>query len=266
MSLFIKPLLAALALIVGMAAQSQEKERAFLLGATMHYSTTLDKGMSPLRYSGMQWGGTLGNHKYGPRAVNFVEGSFAIGGVSPSGNTSSGQRMLGMVDYRHGRKLKLEGPLDTRLWAGASWLTMAHVLEHFGYANNSHNFAFATTLGPSAGAMRNLRMLKRDWKLHGSLDLPLFGISSRPGYAFGAPDGFYPDPDDHFRASLKSLEFSLWNLHRRIATTLALEYPIANGNKLALQYRWDFARWKHFEDNPLYTGMQAITFLLHFNY
>lgn len=242
------------------------KLRYVEIGPSALQQTALDRGMSPLRYTGWAGGASVGYEKQAANKTHRVTAIGHYGSVSPSTQSSSAEAIRLGLDYQYLHRW--QAGKDWRiqpLWS-AGFSLLNDIRWHNGYSNNDVNFAFA--MGPVAGmgGQYNFRLLKRNWQLTGTLHLPLVNITMRPDFAFGAPPGFLDTETTAFRQTLNSLDVSWWNDHIRLQTRYQLRYPLFNGNYIALQYQWEFYHFSHIPDNKLTAGQHIISFLTGFNH
>lgn len=253
-------------LLIAYSLSAQDKVRLVEAGPLFSYRTVVDQGMSPLRYSGPSGGMWLGHYKYKAGITETFRLMGLFGQAKPGNKASTATQFHLQFDYALLADIESWSTAKRNTKVGGSWLTMAGMREHTGYANNNFNFEIATSPAVALQSQWGLRFFARDWWLIGQLHVPVVAATLRPAFAYGGPDGFYNDEDGYIQQLLHSTRIASWGSFQRILTAWALQYPLKNGNRVGLVYQWDYYRLTHEPDNPVASGSHTLSLVTYFNY
>lgn len=248
-------------------AQEPVAERFFNLAPGVGFTAAQDLGMTPMVFSGAGPQLELSVQKRKKTFSQSWQVVLEYASVRTQSKSSVADRVNAQINYTalwDVLKNKSER-LDFRF--GVSFLNQIPTLIHRSYYNNNYNFAFMSSLGPAGYIEMPLKLLNRDCKLHGTIDLPLIAAIERPAFAYGGPAGFYDyEKGKELRDAWQSLEVHSLDAFLRIKTRVALSYPLFNKNRLEIGYDWDFYRINTIPENRVASGRHGFYFMTQFNF
>lgn len=248
--------------------QEQPKaERYFKLAPGISYTNVQDLGMSPMIYRGIQANLSLSIQKTKGASLQIWEIAGSYGAVKTTTKASSAIRLNGQINYTILWEVmdKRSERFDFRF--GGSFLMQSPTNIHRSYSNNEYNVAFMSSIGPAGHVSMPLRLLNKQCTLHGTMHLPLIGLTLRPSYAYGGPEGFYDyEEGTEFRDFMESLRVQTIDRFIRMKTRIGLIYPLFNRNRLELGYQWDFFRIRTIPKNRVMSGTHTLYFMTQFNF
>lgn len=208
-----------------------------------------DEGMSPLIYSGHHFSGLVGIEKTKNKQFNQLELTAMFGRLraksQPEALRSSALALRAQLDYCHERFLRSWLDEDLKFYLGGSWNNLLHVIWHQRYLNNSLNYAFSSSLGPSARFEYRISLKQRKFRIRAQLQLPVVAFNLRPAYASSLPEGYIAQDRSDVRAFFDSGELQTLNKFFRLRNLLQVHYELPNNNEVMLGYRWDYYSMQH---------------------
>lgn len=203
-----------------------------------------DEGMSPLTYRGSHFHGTIGVEKRKKDNLNALHFSAASGKmrahqVAPVTRPSALALRLQM-DYSYQRRIGMWLDDQLAVYVGASWNNLLNVLYHQRYVNNSLNYIFSSSIGPSGRVDYQFKIKSKSFWVHAQLQIPLLAFNMRPAYASSLPEGYIAQERSNVRAFFDSGKLVTLNRFFRLRNTLGLAHPMRNGNEVFLNYCWDY--------------------------
>ena len=220
--------------------------RHFTTGLGLAAQVVNDEGAGPLTYRGPAFALCLGYIKEKrSRSVSVLEFAAGLGTIRASneGNLirSAGNLWRLDVDYAYLRRLQSDGIHPWELMLGGAYLFNGVVRYQPHLDNSAISYDVTNALGPS-GMIRRRFFLRDQNMLSLSLrvDLPLIAHVIRPPYQ-NRIDFINPDTDILSEAFRRSA-FATLNRYQALRTDIEAGWAFANGNRIRLEYTWDFYR------------------------
>lgn len=230
-------------------AQSPEeteapKERFFTFAPGYSFQQGRDEGMSPLIYSGNHFSGNLGLEKTKNQQFNKLQIGVDMGRMRPPTQPkplrNSALSLRLQMDYTHERLLKTWRDDNLEFYLGGSWNNLMNIILNRNYVNNSFNYAFSSSIGPSGRIRYRFKIKERSFRIYAQLQVPLVAFNLRPSYASSIPEGYIAQERSNVRAFFDSGQLQTLNRFFRIRNELGLHHQLTNGNQVFLTYRWDY--------------------------
>jgi len=235
-------------------------ERYFQFTPGYAFQQGRDEGMSPLIYSGNHFNGTVGLEKTKNKQFNQLELTAIFGRLraksQPEALRSSVLALRTQLDYCHERFIRSWMNDDLTFYLGGSWNNLLNVLWHQRYLNNSLNYAFSSSLGPSGRFEYRFSLKQRKFRIRAQLQIPLVAFNLRPAFASSLPEGYIAQERSNVRAFFDSGELQTLNKFFRLRNLLQVHYELPNNNEVMLAYRWDYYAMQ--EEHPVKMAVHQI--------
>lgn len=237
----------------------KKSQWSFLVGTGASYQFARDRGMSSLRYQGVQTASQAEILWKRSRNEHRLVGRFDYGTLEAERNGSE------VTAYRGGGYYRFlqNGP---RFWKNRLQVSYGGSLDgfwnlryHTGYSNNAYNNEFYLSLAPVAQIEFPFRFLKQQFKLSYTAHLPLATYVVRQGFSGTYFDAFVNEEVDGVKGALQSGYMSGWGTFKRFYSEFGLEYTLKNGNGMRLVYTWDYYRLDS-RYNPVEAGVKGGVF------
>ncbi len=138
-------------------------------------------------------------------------------------NQFSGGYNFGFVKYVYQFNEKLN------LYGGVSLTGRYAYNQILHYSNSADNYTFLNNLGVNGLLDYKFNLFDRSWNLEWFINIPVITYYMRPGYSINFPEDW-----------LGETGFATFNNFYELDSEIRLVLPLQNGNKVALEYHWDY--------------------------
>jgi hypothetical protein len=245
---------------------AQTAERFLNLGLGYHFNTSLDKGMSSLKYKGSGITAILGFHKSKNTTRHYFDIQFDFSSLKPKSKASLVYRYATEISYSLGKAFLKPKWNKFRYWIGGNASIFSAVRYHTAFGNNAYNFDVLLSIGPTGLIERDFKLKKRTITLQYIATLPVLALASRPAFSSPQPESFYENPDKIFQSALQSLELYSWNKFFRFKNQFVLVYPIQTSNVIQLSYTWDYYSISKIKQNKIQSATHMILIMAKFKF
>ena len=115
------------------------------------------------------------------------------------------------------------------LWGGMSLFGRYSYVQILHYSNSAHNYTFLNNIGVNGLLQYAFSIGDRKLILEWFMNIPLATYYMRPGFSINFPED-----------KLGETGFTSFNQFYEIDSEIRLLFPMKNGNKIALEYHWDY--------------------------
>jgi hypothetical protein len=245
---------------------AQTAERFLNLGLGYHFNTSLDKGMSSLKYKGSGITAILGFHKSKNTTRHYFDMQFDFSSLKPKSKASLVYRYAAEISYSLDKAFLKPKWDKFRYWIGGNASILSAVRYHTAFGNNAYNYDVLLSIGPTGLIERDFKLKKRTITLQYIATLPVLAMASRPAFSSPQPESFYENPDKIFQSALQSLELYSWNKFFRFKNQFVLVYPIQTSNVIQLSYTWDFYSISKIKQNKIQSATHMILIMAKFKF
>jgi hypothetical protein len=245
---------------------AQTAERFLNLGLGYHFNTSLDKGMSSLKYKGSGITAILGFHKSKNTTRHYFDMQFDFSSLKPKSKASLVYRYAAEISYSLDKAFLKPKWDKFRYWIGGNASILSTVRYHTAFGNNAYNYDVLLSIGPTGLIERDFKLKKRTITLQYIATLPVLAMASRPAFSSPQPESFYENPDKIFQSALQSLELYSWNKFFRFKNQFVLVYPIQTSNVIQLSYTWDFYSISKIKQNKIQSATHMILIMAKFKF
>ncbi|TVR37081.1 MAG: hypothetical protein EA392_13680 [Cryomorphaceae bacterium] len=208
-----------------------------------------DVGMSPLLYSGSHFHGQIGLEKTKDRCLKVLQLDLTFGEMTtpslPKGRRS--RALSGQVQMNYAQQYNLKSWKEGRLqwFLGGSWMNFLTLRFHQRYLNNSLNYEFSSSIGPSSSLRYNTEIFGKPYECFARMDVPLLAFNLRPSFASSIPEGYIAQERSDVRAFFDSGRLQTLNRFFRVRNELGIARVLNNKNRLVISYVWDYYHISH---------------------
>lgn len=235
--------------------QPLQRERFFTTSIGGTWQMRKDNLFSPLQYEGIGGELHLGTEHISERWFKQVDiwGSFNQSrSYVTKGYNYSAYLFRGGLSYAAMHRV-LPDNKQFRWYVGGSVFSNGNGQLYLANVNNELSYDIPTGVAAATFLQKNFRFWRKNWVASTQLTLPLVAYNLRPTYIGFSNDNFLT-AQTGIVALPKLLQLD-WRW--------SVEYPLSNGNKFRLTYRWEYLDDK--QKGRLQLGTQTVLFQTLFN-
>lgn len=220
-------------------------ERYLTAGVGLVHHSLYDDAMSPVRYRGTSVAPLLGHVKANEQKYSQwdIHASF-MKYKTPLSNRLVPMQITSVrfaTDYQRLQLVK-EWSRKVNVHIGGASSLLFHFRQAPQLDNSQLVYEYAFSAGLAGMLSKEVRALRRDWRLQYGLQLPLIAAFYRPPY-MNRVEFFNPE-NELIGYTLRNSRVGTLNRYLRINSVLSATGKLRSGNAVRVGYGWDFYRMK----------------------
>ncbi len=251
-----KLILTMLALKVGSLSLYAQPDRFLITQFNLGNQVQRDKGMSPLRYMGVLYGGSVHYQKVSYRKTEFLESSLVMGALLNQFGNPIEVFDASVKTYTFYRSNHESKPLLQMGWSNQNLFRWRFNNSFVNYKERADYF---TSFGPACYLFLPFQIKNSHWYIDAVSHFQLIGFFIRPSYSTNEPIGFVEGNKTVMESFFQSIRLFHPGCALNFGIKPRLNLELRSGTKFSLSYEYDYCRLGSTQPVAISTGIWSLS-------